>query len=542
MEYIAKQLFEKNISEGSLENLNRLLVSEKLEMDDKVKAFSIATFLMDDDQAEKTYLDGFVNFCLSDKVNDGILSKYLFRVLLAKVDCKIDAEINEEGQRLLREKIYTSSVVGINNLEVFEEGFFLALIKILFSNADEVTCFFIRELFKNDIMKRHTKKRDIILRMLLSGKLTGINLAYDGYSSVFDIITDESVLKLDNNSYEKIVNMAFKANEKEGCLLVAVMQDKRLSLSKKASALDYVWKIKKYLDKYSDDSLRMALKQSETEVNLFNVVYCDKLVLMQDSDYETALKKLGESNKPLSYVKVLASVNISEEQRELALSLINRGSDVGNSYSKYSREDYKNDVALAAISPVLVNMPMQIYKEILIKIDNWCEMLNEIYLKRKVDDRIDFGAVKACVVYLLGCSELYGQNPSKLLIAIDYLTSVKDSRRLINKVFKFCSNSMASYYSDVEYKRILDLIKDNVERDMSGVMIRLFTNANVPFMEDKALLFEMAMTGDKNSIEDLTNKLNIQGNYTMNMRRIFNGVDENTVKVIGPSIKRIKIK
>ena len=59
-------------------------------------------------------------------------------------------------------------------------------------------------------------------------------------------------------------------------------------------------------------------------------------------------------------------------------------------------------------------------------------------------------------------------------------------------------------------------------------------------MEDKSILFELAENGDKRSIINCINELNKLGNYNRNMNSILRGVDENTYKVIIPSIKRVK--
>lgn len=517
-------IFESSIRKNDLSNLNRLLINKDINISDKETAFNIAVFLIDKDEY---YLDSFINFCLD---NRQIINNELFSMLLTKIKNLFD---NDE--ELLSDKIYTISVVGLNDNKLSNEEYFSLLTRILFSNIEENKLYFLRGLFKNKILKENIIKRNIICELILSNKIN-----VQDCSNIFDVMTNEDVLKLDDDNYSKLFISVINGNDKLNYLFIELFNNKELTLSKKINAVSYLDKVKEYLDKYSYDRLKLVLKSNE--INLFNIVYCDRLLNLNDRDYEITINNLSNSNKPLSYVKVLGCSNISKEQREYALTLINQGEVNVDKYLKNNfKTDYKDDVAEAAISPVLLNAPIDLYKNILSMINEWCNYLGEIYSTSKIDSRIDFGTISTCTVGLLKIPELYDNNYDRLIYTINKLISVKSNKKLVNDIFLFASNPISKCYIDIEYELIIKLIILYYEKGMSSIIKDLFINANVLYMDfnDRSILFNIAKSMDKDKILELRDELEKKGNYSFNTSYIFNGVDENTYKLIMPNIKKL---
>jgi hypothetical protein len=104
----------------------------------------------------------------------------------------------------------------------------------------------------------------------------------------------------------------------------------------------------------------------------------------------------------------------------------------------------------------------------------------------------------------------------------------------------FGCSDVSFYYTDSEYMRALELIKGSYDKKMYSVVKNLFINVNVPFMEDKSILFDAVKSSEK-SIVELTESLNKKGNYNKNMAAILDGVDDDMTRlVVGPNVSRIK--
>ena len=546
--------FKKYISEDDLTALNQILTSKKLSISDMKTFFSIVTSIKKSSSVGwywDSIVKEFSDFCS----NEQIINKSGFSQLLSDINREFQSVINFEKENnrsdfqsdsnskkksnrsdldLLARKVVTIISVGTENADLKDDEYFDLLNRILVSNAYWENYDFIRVLFKNEILKKNTNKRDIALDVILNKKATfyTVGNGCSFMSDVMGIITNDDVLSMDDETFRKSVELAIE--NIQSYVLNIAMQKENLTPSKKKIVIDYYYDIlEKYLQKYSMVTREKANEHAKS--SLFSVVYCDRLALMEDEEFIKALEGIKKCNKPISYSKVVSSSDISEEQRNIAFEMIRQGEVRKHQYADdYPTHDYKASVAKAAISPVLATFPIDEYKKMLSLVDSYCQKAEDVYHR---EDNIYkwslFSSYGQGVTTLLNNSTLFSHNIPRLLMAIDEITSA-ESEYLMTKIIDFCSNDNSAYYTDNEYQKVLELIKKAYaeEDEKQYVLVSLFTNQNVPFMEDKTPLFTIAISGDKEAIKEQTKELNSQGQYNMNLYRIFNGIDEDTIRQI----------
>ena len=533
---IITESFKKYIGENDLIALNQILTSKKLDVSDIKNAFAIATSL-------KKYSDigwywdniikEFSQFCS----NDQIINKSGFSQLLSNINSEFQRVINSEKERnndgldLLVRKIFTIISVGTENVDLKDNEYFALLNRILASNVYWQNYDFIRELFKNGIMKNYPVKRGVALDVALNQKVDVMTMNSNLYPNIWSILTNLDVLSMDNDTYKKAIEIAI-VNIQAYVLDVAMKQD-NLTPDKKKVVIDYYFEIlPNYLQKYYCATIEQV--KEHVKSNIFNVVYSDRLASMDIETYTSTLEEIKKCNKPLSYTKVLASDTINEEQRNIALEMIKQGEvRKHEDYPMYDYKsyDYKSLVALAAISPILATFPTDKYKKMLSLVDSYCQKAEEVY--HAEDNFYKWSLISNYgrgITKLLNNYTLFSQNIPRLLMAIGKITFA-DNRNQIEDITSFCDNENSAYYTDDEYRRVLELIK-NEKDGKAYLLVSLFTNKNVPFMEDKTSLFAIAISGDETAIKTKIEELNSQGQYNMNMYRIFNDVDEDTIRQI----------
>lgn len=531
----------KYVKKGDLEALNRILISKKLGEADIKNSFSIATSIRKCDGLSwywEELLKKFSDFCLNEK----IINKSGFSKLLGDINDEFQYAINSLGEKnysdieLLGRKLFTIISVGTNNCNLKDEDYFNLLNKILTSNLYWENYDFIRVLFENEKMKQNPIKRNVAFDVALNKKIDVMTMNCNLYPNVWSVLTNSDLLSMDNDTYKKSVEIAV-VNIWSYVLDVAMRQDNLTSLKKKI-VIDYYSEIlEDYLQKYKFVSIDVLQKHSQDLI--FSVVYSDRLASMDDKTYAKTLEEIKECNKPLSYTKVLVNDDINEEQRSIALDMIKEGEVRKHKYSDdYPTSDYKLPVALAAISPVLTTFSIDEYRKLLSLVDFYCQKAEDIYFEEgdlnKSSLYLNYGQT---IVNFLNSPILFGQNVPRLLMVIDEITS-SQNKFLIGEITSFCSNLNSAYYNDFEYKKIIELIKSNDQNLYD--LVPLFTNNNVPFMDDKAQLF-MLISDDSDVIKDQIKDLNKQGSYNMKMYHIFDGVDDKIVREINDGID-IKVK
>ena len=232
------------------------------------------------------------------------------------------------------------------------------------------------------------------------------------------------------------------------------------------------------------------------------------------------------------YYKVSISKTMTQLLEIGYLEMIKQGEVRKHKYAEdYPTYDYKSLVALAAISPILATFPTDEYKKMLSLVDSYCQKAEDVY--HAEDNFYKWSLISNYgrgITNLLNNYTLFSQNIPRLLMAIGEITFA-DNRNQIEDITSFCDNENSAYYTDDEYRRVLELIK-NEKDGKAYLLVSLFTNKNVPFMEDKTSLFAIAISGDETAIKTKIEELNSQGQYNMNMYRIFNDVDEDTIRQI----------
>lgn len=586
------KIFEHNLKLEERTKLNEILVSNRFNIVEKRYILFITNFLKEntyiDEKLETNFLINFLDFIL----NNEIYSKfelflvdllYIICVSINEANCRVRLkesdiekliikcnsvltnemlEVNDIG----RLKLKINTITGISNVvskikKLDNRKYYKLLNKILVSDINVNNYFFIVELFNID--KLNKEKKEIILNYLLNNKIN-INNNY-----ILDILSNDAVLKINVDKYKKLVKTLFTLDEKEINIYYSILNSEYLSLNRKIILLDYlkIMLLDKVKNTYSLD------KVIREELNMFNVVYSNYFKSLNDDEFKYYLDEIISSNKPMSYIKVLTDTSLDDEKKNYALSLINEGEIIKNDNKS---NDYKENVSLAAISPLLKALDINEYKRIL-SIINKCS--NSFYSLEKerykdknklIDDRIILNDIAKGICMMLYKKELYINNMDRLYYTIDILLGINKS--YYNEVISFATNTKSLYYTDIEYKRILkliekaynndrlydyyisscslytdgDYIKKNKaissldSREGSKLIVDLFTNDYVRVMEDKSMLFEVAENGDKGSIIKLINELNKQSNYDRNINSILSGVDENTYKIILPNIRRIR--
>jgi hypothetical protein len=369
-----REYFEVDMCDDDLKCLNRILVNEELDFIDTENAFLIASFLKSNvslNGNEISLLKYFTDFCLDERVNNKEVFSILLSAIREKVSDVIDKiETNVKNIELLEIIIFTIILVGLDNLELNEGEYLNILLRILNSNLDSQSYSFIRVLFGNNVMKNNVNKRKIIFEEILkkNGRILALN---DKKHIMMDIFCDENMLIMDDIAYRKVVDIIIEGDIIKTYLLEVVMKLSGLTFVKRCLLIEYYCNmIEKNKHIYSLDLVKRML--SQREINIFNIIYCDNLINMDDEGFGCVLKNVVDSNNPLSYLKVFTSSVVNEEQRMLALNLVNQGCT--RSIRNNSAEDYNDAVAMAAISPVLVERPIDEYFNMLLRRKNHIEI------------------------------------------------------------------------------------------------------------------------------------------------------------------------
>ena len=113
------------------------------------------------------------------------------------------------------------------------------------------------------------------------------------------------------------------------------------------------------------------------------------------------------------------------------------------------------------------------------------------------------------------------------------------SEFIINNLISFANSKMSKYYTYLEYKEALEIIKVATKKGVFNEVFNLFTNINVSFMDDKVMLFEIAYSYDKEKIENASKEFDKIGYINSNIENLFSGVDNRVFsKIIDKKVLR----
>lgn len=199
--------------------------------------------------------------------------------------------------------------------------------------------------------------------------------------------------------------------------------------------------------------------------------------------------EVNDNNKNLK--ELLFNNNINQEQQQCALKIIN---------STFKGENIEL-VVNAAISPVLCELPIIEYELILKIINDY----NRYSQNQNISISKLYNLIANGLVKILYNQESFKDNIDRLVLTINEIVSCNVN--LVNPVVNFCANENSVYYTEEEYRNIIYYIKylENPE-----LISNIFTNENVPFIEDKDCLFSLSKE-EESIIKLKTEELNKEG-------------------------------
>lgn len=535
------ELFNKKIDPKALEFIREILETKNMKEEDIKNAFDIICFLV-------KYSEGFVINGLKELEsfhtffrNEELSDKDCFSQILNDIveELKIaSTETDKEKLKIKTEvfikKIYTLFTVANKKVTLSNDELYSLMKKILQLKPFDVNSEnilwknlnFIRELFEIPELKKAPTRLDIILNLLLEKQIYFISImAYDQeYESlVIRLLGNSNFLSLDDEYYKKAVKILLK--EYKGYFLEIPMNNPTISMEKKKIIIDYYDNI---LNKHKRD--RWVRIEDEVKEPQYTVVCSERLLSMTDEEYRRTLEEIASCNKPYSYSMIITDNSLSETRRKIACNIIKRG-EINEGEKNDENKDYKFNVATAAISPLLKLVSDEEYERILILINAYCE---KAFQKNGVDgsNQYCFYITRAnALVELLYEEDSYKDNMPRLIFAINEITNYSDNESTMEYIIRFCTHPYSVYYSEEEYKRILEIIRNPINKGKTFVLVSLFTNNNVPFMEDKDILFAASMSSEE-EINMLTKKLNEEGTANSNIHNILNGVSEETRRIL----------
>lgn len=582
-------IFKKDLNNKEKNNLNKIILSKKINNIDKKYILFIANFIYEaSNSLEDSLLNDFLEFILDEQINSKIelnitslLYLICYRINRIKFKEYSDDEYNsiDTADQLIA-KLKTIISISTNILYYDKKTFNKLLIRILNSNTSLDSYNFIIDLFKNKKLNTIPIKKEIILSYLFNHNIDYSNNKNftEIKKNIWNILTNEEILTLSDDNYKRIINLVFKLTNPQLIIFFTIIKHPDLTINKKIILLDYLeLMFSKTKEQYY---LQRAVNVLEThDVNIFNIVCSKMFTTMDDETFRIQLNKIIASNKPNSYIKVLANEYLDDEKKLFALNLINQGNPTP-AINKTKLTDYKDSVAEAAISPLLINIPLEEYIRMLLKINNYCETTEELFREmkinpnKKIDNRIEAIHIAETIANLLYQEEIFSNNLPRLYTTINILLTKKLDRYLIDEIINFVCNPNSLYYTDAEYIRIINLIrhaynnerlfsiihnqslslytngeyikeykqeKSYTKQEKASIIRKLFTNDDIPFTSNKRYLFDIADTKDLETIINLTNKLNKDGNYKTNISQIFNNTDAETIDLlIGPKILKIR--
>ena len=469
-------IFNKNLNRKEIDNLHNIMQSKNLNNIDKRYILYIANFIYETSILLKKNTSNLLNDFLEFMLDKQIYSKielnvttllYLicYRINRSKIKRYSDDKKNPpDTNELLIKKLETIITISNNILYYNKNEFNKLLIRILNSNTNLDNYNLITDLFQKEEFKTSPQKKEIILSYLFANR---INYSTEKKSdeikqNIWNILTNETIITLAGDYYKRIVNLVFNSTNPQLHIFLIIINHPDLTKDKKIILLSYLeYMFKKSKDQYYLERAINILKT--TEPNLFNIVCSKKFTKMDNETFKSQLNKIMQSKKPNSYIKVLANENLDDTKKHFALNLINQGNSA-LPINKIKLEDYKDSVAEAAISPILINMPLDEYQNMLLLINNYCETTEELFHEieinpsKKIDDRINGIHTAESITKLLYQEKIFSNNLPRLYTTINILLTKKLDRYLIDEIINFACNQNSVYYTDYEYNKIINLI------------------------------------------------------------------------------------
>ena len=168
-------------------------------------------------------------------------------------------------------------------------------------------------------------------------------------------------------------------------------------------------------------------------------------------------------------------------------------------------------------------------------------------------ENVELNSIKDGICRLVCRKEAFTNREGRLLFVIN---KIINNPKKANEIISFAENKNSQYYSDSEYEKIIDMIIntldytsseykkmnnvfDNVNRKRVYAIIDLFTNDNVEFIENKEILFKLALEQNTEFIENATRVFNKKGQQNQNIKKIFAGVSDDTYKRVTGKVRKL---
>ena len=531
--------FIKEADDFTLSILNQILRNKTLSYEDKENIFEIIVTLHSQkyrySELYENTLQSFSNFCINNhKFNLEELSIFLENMVNRINNMENETSFKTDGSnknfQLLIPKFQTILTCFESFYSSFDfEEYLPILDKILQSKCSENTYKTIHWLLSecNSDTLYNPAKLKIFLETCIDEKFSTKHI--DNYEFLLphlhSIFSDNSLLSLDENTFKKLVELSM-TNTNAYILDTLLCKSNKLSLEKRKAVINYYYHI---LNKQLPNFSTFNAKEIDNEINkrpLLNVITSNRLLSMSDEEYENYLECTKLCINPTSFAKIITSENIvDEEKRNVALSLVNQSVPFISykDFSKYKSKDFKEPIANAAIAPIMKHIPQKDYQSLLNIINFYCLNAERNYLLDNMTAYNNYMNIANTIANILHNTSL---NLNKLLFSVQQITSINFNR--LNALNKFCSNSNIKEYTDEEYKKILQLITTS---DNWYLLADLFTNENIPFINNKEELFEIAQKEEEIIKAYIKEQYNL-GTLNKGMSTLFNGVDEKTQKSI----------
>lgn len=545
---LEKNLLKIQDSRKVLNLLNTILTNEKLENRDKILLSNITLEMVT--HSRMSFVEEIKKF-ISDP---DLIKRSVFSCLVENINTYLEKDIYEEdnyASNKKRKKVdidrkYNCVLLFATNNKQIEDIELLKITsKILESKLDWQNYRCLIDVFQNDILKHYQNKAKIIMNILLNEKIEAdyITVINGGNinGTVWNVLTHPDALKMSDKIYEQLAYLAVR--QYYAVILEKLLNQSELNLYKKSLAVEYYRKLfSEQLLSYS--KIHMEGIEEISRLSICELPYCKNLLKVSDEEYKKVLDKVYFSNKPQPLATIVIDEHLNDDRKSFAIKLINQGLAEEYKWYTVAKKDgyYKHEVAEVATAFSLKNLSFDEYKEFLIKYNQLVELRDDV----RCDDQTKIQQLNS----LVNNTDLFLNEPIKLRIAIKEMLNLKNLDA-IEDISEFCNHINSLYYTDTEYRKIIQLIKNNEcrEYEKQRLLIQLFTNDMLPYLNDKTVLFVDASFITSNIsdsafewMRDKVNRLNAEGKKRNVYEVIFNGVSKEVKKQAKQEIKSKYLK
>lgn len=358
----------------------------------------------------------------------------------------------------------------------------------------------LRKILGSRLVYIHESKVNAILAAI---KFLDYRVSDAGALLIYEILTCNLMLNLSDDYYQKVVFLCFSSNVWN--FIYKAINVFYVSRDKLGILINYYYEIV--------NNEKGDIKFQE---EIFNIPLQKELLSLDDLEYEKILNKiLNSHNKEI--MAIILAMNEEDTKKNSLMQqveklgpikkeLVSCFGDIIASFLRLGLEEKYLNLVLELVSEFEKTNDGEKRKVIKAKIQALRMIFNQalIYVDNKI--RLD---------YVLG-----------IILELD-------SEIIIHSVATFASSGISGYYSDLEFKRVIDVLLDT--SDLIGrertyessyfILNSLFTSVGVPFVS-KDLIIDIAVNSDRKTILEVADKLHTFGVINRNMYGIKNGMSD----------------